>query len=281
MKRMQQRNAAASGHRTHRVVGPIRVAAGVAVAALVFAACGTAAEVSPGAGGGTTTAGSASISAAPDSSAPDAPAPNGSAPESSAPDGPASSAPAGSAPERSGSAPSEGGDEMKDPVPDGLLGSVFTATEVQGREAVSGKPLTIEFPTEGTRVSLNAGCNGMGGTPQFDGDSLAVPQIISTMMACTEDGVMEQEGWYNKWLTAGVTWTLEGETLTLTGDTVTVTFERSGDAGQGRGSSSETSGENSEAPQVSVISPQSPKPGVSQPLRPTMGGDTTMPPANQ
>lgn len=167
---------------------------------------------------------------------------------------------------------------MKDPVPDGLLGSAFVATQVQGREAVPGKPLTIEFPAEGTRVGLNAGCNGMGGTPQFDGDRLAVPHGLSTNMACAEHGVMEQESWYFSWLTDGVTWTLQGQTLTLTGDTVTVTFARSGQAGQGRGSSTETSAENSEAPTVSVISPQSPRPGASLPLRPTMGGDTTMPP---
>lgn len=174
---------------------------------------------------------------------------------------------------------------MKDPVPDGLLGSAFTSTTADGREVVSGKPLTIQFPAEGTRAGMNAGCNGMGGTPIFDGDNLAVPQIVSTMMACMEDGVMEQERWYGKWLTAGVTWTLEGDELTLTGGDVSVTFERTGKAESGRpapsngGSSSgadDPTG-SSEAPQVSVIAPQPPTSSAA-PERPIRSGDTTMPP---
>lgn len=167
---------------------------------------------------------------------------------------------------------------MKDPVPHDLVGSAYIATQVQGRATVLGKPLTLQFAADGMLISMSGGCNALSGTPLFDDNRLTVPQIISTKMACVQDGVMEQESWYSGWLSSGVTWKLEGKTLMLTGGGVTVTFVRSGAAGQGGGSTSVTSAGMTDASPGPVVSPQSPLPEVSHPIRPTMGGDTPMPP---
>lgn len=185
-------------------------------------------------------------------------------------------------------------------APGSVLGYQFTSVSATGRELMPDKPLTMEF-SSADQVGLNAGCNGMGGTPVFSGDQLRVDRIVSTMMACADpDGgnkVMDQEQWFNKWLTAGVSWTADGDTLKLSGDGVTVTFRRTGKADQ-KASDGETAGVTSSTAHPAVpgehtpitaptgtvratsapaVGPITPVP-ASPPGKTTAGGDSVAPP---
>lgn len=76
----------------------------------------------------------------------------------------------------------------------------------------------------GTRVTLRlangvargtAGCNRYSGAYTTEGDSITISEIISTKMACTATGVMEQETRFLDALGASQSWTIDGQTLTL------------------------------------------------------------------
>jgi heat shock protein HslJ len=131
-----------------------------------------------------------------------------------------------------GSAPAPG-DPTGTPAPEGVAGYLFTARAATGRMLVDGKPPTMAFHGP-AQVALNAGCNGMGGTPVFNGTGFKVNHIMSTMMACIDPSggtsVMDQENWFKTWLEAGVSWELSGTDLVLSADGVTITFSRTGPA---------------------------------------------------
>ncbi|WP_353648324.1 META domain-containing protein [Nakamurella sp. A5-74] len=174
------------------------------------------------------------------------------------------------------------------PVPDSVKGSAYTATSIKGRPAVKGSPLKISFDASGERSGLHAGCNSMGGAPVFDGDALSIPQIVSTMMACEAGGgvIMEQESWYSKWLTEGVSYTVDGTTLTLEGAGVTVVFERSGDADaapsrtEDPASPTSDGGMTTQAETGPVVTPRTPISGATIELG-TMGTAIPIPPTTR
>lgn len=55
--------------------------------------------------------------------------------------------------------------------------------------------VTIEFGTNG-EVGGSGGCNSYGGQYQTEGNTLTVSEIVSTLRACLDDGVTEQEMGY-------------------------------------------------------------------------------------
>lgn len=61
--------------------------------------------------------------------------------------------------------------------------------------AVGERPVTLEF-IDGERLGGSGGCNGYGSSYLLNGDVLTVEAVISTMMACMSDGLMEQEQAY-------------------------------------------------------------------------------------
>ena len=70
--------------------------------------------------------------------------------------------------------------------------------------------ITLEFQAGG-----QAGGNSYGGTYQVQGNTLALSQIISTMMACADDQVNQQEQRYFKALQAAGTFEVTGDRLTI------------------------------------------------------------------
>jgi|GEM_PF-2264816 len=100
-----------------------------------------------------------------------------------------------------------------------LEGRSFTATEVTGHDLVPGSAVTAHFG-EGM-VSLDAGCNSLGGIFVFDGKTLTVPQLRSTRMACSDE-LMAQDRWITELFESGVDVAQDGDVLTLRGDDVTV-----------------------------------------------------------
>jgi heat shock protein HslJ len=106
-------------------------------------------------------------------------------------------------------------------APATLDGREFIVTSADGYDLVADTTTRISFDS-GT-VSVNAGCNTMGGAYELDGDELTVGTMMSTQMACPPE-LMAQDEWVSDFLTAGTTVAVDGDTITLTGDDVVLTL---------------------------------------------------------
>jgi heat shock protein HslJ len=91
--------------------------------------------------------------------------------------------------------------------------------------ALASTPVTLEFDGEG-KAGGNSGCNSYGGSYEASGERITFRDIASTLMACTDPGVMELEQAYLAALNTaerfevsetGLTiWYAGGETLSFT-----------------------------------------------------------------
>lgn len=75
-------------------------------------------------------------------------------------------------------------------------------------------PITLTFEEDG-RIGGSGGCNSYGGTYQLDGQSLTMGQIQSTLMACADAAVTQQESAYLAALGSATTLQLDGDELTM------------------------------------------------------------------
>jgi putative lipoprotein len=104
---------------------------------------------------------------------------------------------------------------------DALAGSKWQLTSINGATLVNAsaqpKPVTLEFGSKG-EVNGNGGCNSYGGTYTVQNDSLTFSPIISTKMACVDEGMMQQENQYFQILQSSSKFSLAPETLTVTGN---------------------------------------------------------------
>lgn len=73
---------------------------------------------------------------------------------------------------------------------------------------------TLSFGADG-RASGDGSCNHFGGTYEAKDGKLTFGALSSTMMACLEPGVMEQETAYLNALTRVVRYHISGNRLTL------------------------------------------------------------------
>ncbi|MCM2466728.1 META domain-containing protein [Methanoculleus oceani] len=85
---------------------------------------------------------------------------------------------------------------------------------------VGGTTITAQFAADGT-VTGNSGCNHYGGEYGLDGTKLSVSSLYSTLMYCTDPGVMEQEARYMSLLGNVSSYRVESNRLTLTDETGT------------------------------------------------------------
>lgn len=72
-----------------------------------------------------------------------------------------------------------------------LEGTSWTVTEMGGTPLVEGTSITAQF-ADG-KIGGSAGCNSYGGTYEITTEGVTISDLNSTMMACTDPGVMEQE----------------------------------------------------------------------------------------
>lgn len=96
---------------------------------------------------------------------------------------------AGSGSETAVSAPEESTDIA---ATDDLAGTNWTMASLDGQPPVDGTTVSLNF-TSSTEVAGNSGCNGIGGTYETDGFHIQFGPMIGTLMACLDEGVMEQE----------------------------------------------------------------------------------------
>ena len=76
----------------------------------------------------------------------------------------------------------------------GLEDSAWELIELDGAPPIAGTTLTIAFE-EGSAGGA-AGCNTYGASYRLQDESLTFSEIASTLMACLDNGVMEQEQAY-------------------------------------------------------------------------------------
>ena len=95
-----------------------------------------------------------------------------------------------------------------------LVGPDWSLVTLAGQPLLEGTKLTAEFSTE-DRVAGNAGCNHYFGRARAEAGRLSVGMLGSTLMACTREGVMEQESRYLASLQAATTYSIHGDELRL------------------------------------------------------------------
>jgi heat shock protein HslJ len=100
-------------------------------------------------------------------------------------------------------------------TPSGLVGPTWRLTKLGGQPVIDGTTVTAEFSDE-SRVAGKASCNQYFGSARAEeGGRLAVGPLASTMMACSPQGVMDQETRYLAALQAATTFVVSGEELRL------------------------------------------------------------------
>lgn len=90
--------------------------------------------------------------------------------------------------------------------------------------AVADAEAGLTFKEDGT-LTGNSGCNGFGGSYTVDGDQVTFKDIVSTLMAC-DDPRMAQEEAVHKVLADTATFKIEGNTLTLTNNDMMLVLTR-------------------------------------------------------
>ena len=113
-----------------------------------------------------------------------------------------------------------------DPTLGGLAGKTWTLVsygDPANPTAVldTGKPITVEF--SGTGVSGNGGCNGFGGSFQYDINTLTFSQLVHTMIACDQP-INDQETTFFDALSKATIYQVNGDQLTITYDGGVLTF---------------------------------------------------------
>jgi heat shock protein HslJ len=95
------------------------------------------------------------------------------------------------------------------------------------KQVIAGSTVTLEFQ-DATRLGGNGGCNSYGADYQAEGNTLAVSSIVSTMMACADDKVTQQEAEYFQALQKAGEYQISGDQLVITYDNGagTLTFTR-------------------------------------------------------
>ena len=86
--------------------------------------------------------------------------------------------------------------------------------DIDGAAVVPGSSPTLVFAADGF-VSGSTGCNQVSGTYELDGDTITLGPIATTLRACVDDALAEQETAYVAALEAVDSFTLDEDTLDL------------------------------------------------------------------
>ena len=77
------------------------------------------------------------------------------------------------------------------PGGDPLNGTAWSLASIDGSAPITNTAQTLAFT--GGKVSGSAGCNSYGGSYSVNGGQLQITDVVSTLMACADQGVMDQE----------------------------------------------------------------------------------------
>jgi len=90
---------------------------------------------------------------------------------------------------------------------DTLAAHDWQAVELQDKPVSTPVPVTLSF-TEG-RASGRSGCNQYSGAVEYGAGTIRFQAMISTKMACVEEGAMLTEATYLQALQAAETWDID------------------------------------------------------------------------
>ena len=80
---------------------------------------------------------------------------------------------------------------------------------------IPGSILTLQFQPNG-QVSGNSGCNSFGGSYEVRDSRITFLNLVSTLMACADNAVNQQESQYLQALNSAVAYELAADRLTIT-----------------------------------------------------------------
>ena len=95
-----------------------------------------------------------------------------------------------------------------------LANTNWSLVSINGQPPIAGRALTLSFQADGRLVG-DSGCNGYGGQYQVNGGSITVSQLASTLRACAEQPLNDQESAFQKALNDAAQISLAGDQLTL------------------------------------------------------------------
>ncbi|OGN89718.1 MAG: hypothetical protein A2Y88_05140 [Chloroflexi bacterium RBG_13_48_10] len=104
-----------------------------------------------------------------------------------------------------------GGEELTIPSQWKLMSFSRAGDEIT---VVEGSTVTLEFGADG-QLGGTGGCNGFGALYEVKNDMLIIKEIVSTLMACMDDGIMEQETQYFSALQSATKYEISGDHLTI------------------------------------------------------------------
>jgi heat shock protein HslJ len=79
---------------------------------------------------------------------------------------------------------------------------------------IEGSSITLEFEEKG-QLGGSGGCNSYGGTYEMQGNTLAIKSITSTLMACADGQITQQEQQYFGALQSATGFEISGDNLTI------------------------------------------------------------------
>ena len=112
------------------------------------------------------------------------------------------------------SAVNQGGGELTVPSEWKLVSFDIAGAETP---VVAESTVTLEFAADG-QAGGSGGCNSYGATYELQGDTLKITEVISTLMACADEQINQQETQFFN--------ALQGATrLVVSGDSLTIFYE--------------------------------------------------------
>ncbi|MGO3326159.1 META domain-containing protein [Gordonia sp. (in: high G+C Gram-positive bacteria)] len=106
-----------------------------------------------------------------------------------------------------------GGTADSENDPGRLVGKTYVSDDATDAIVPGGGPFVLSFGPQ-NRISANAGCNGHGGTVEFDGATMSAGPLMGTMMACPPPRDTADK-WVSDLFDSPLTWALDGRRLTL------------------------------------------------------------------
>lgn len=97
---------------------------------------------------------------------------------------------------------------------DPLNGTSWSLSTIDETAALQGTLVTLAF-ADG-QVSGSSGCNSYGGSYKVDGEKITIRSLVSTLMACQDTGIMEQEQTYMQYLQNAQIYQIDSDQLQIT-----------------------------------------------------------------